>query len=318
MKIASKLALAAALACPCLVSQFAAAQDLSKGNSAGDTGNSNQTAAVPVSPASEPAGPNTGALTFSGGADLVSAYYFRGYLQENSGFIVEPYFGVATTLVNADDFKIGFSISTWNSLHSEHTGSDGPGPDIWYENDIYVSLPISLGDFTVTPSYYLYQYPNGAFDSIQEGLLTVAYDDSKLWKDVMPSNIEGFKVAPYVTVAYELSDGNGSEDGYWEVGVAPTFTTSIGEYKLPLTFPIALGMSYKDYYLNRDGDNDFFGYLSVGVQTSIPLTFIDPKYGTYAIDVGGYYINLMSDSVETTNNDASNVFWGKVGFTFAY
>lgn len=293
MKLVSKLALAVALAAPACV--FAA-----------DT-----TTAAPVDTK-----PNTGALTFSGGVDWASAYYFRGYLQENSGFIVQPYFGVTTRLVDADDVKVDLSVSTWNSLHSEHTGSDSSGPDIWYENDIYVSLPVTFGKFTITPSYYLYQYPNGAFESIQEGLLTVAYDDSDLWKNVS-SSLDGFKVAPYATVAYELSDGNGSEDGYFEVGITPSYNLKAGEYNIPLTFPIALGMSYKDYYLKDNGDNDFLGYISAGVQTSIPLP-IPSKYGSWAVTGGAYYMNLFSDSLEIANNDASNVFWGKVGLQFSY
>lgn len=297
MKLVSKLALAVALAAPTFCSS-AFAQDTT-------------TTAVD---------PNVGALTFSGGVDLASNYYFRGYLQENSGFIVQPYFGVATTLVEADDFKVGLSLSTWNSLHSEHTGSDGPGPDMWYESDIYVSVPVSFGDFTITPSYYVYLYPNGAFDSIQEALLTVAYDDTKAWKNMNMAFYDDFALKPYVTVAYELQDGNGSEDGYAEVGIAPTYTAKIGEYSLPLTVPVALGLSFDDYFVKDNGDNDVLGYISVGVQTSIPIpdSIIPAKYGSFAITGGAYYMNLFSDSLEVANNDSSNVFWGKVGMTFSY
>ena len=297
MKLVSKLALAAALAAPSFCTS-AFAQD----------------ATTTVTK------PNTGALTFSGGVDLVSAYYFRGYLQENSGFIVQPYFGVATTLVEADDFKVGLSLSTWNSIHSTHTGADGAGPDMWYENDIYLSLPISFGDFTITPSYYVYQYPNGSFDTVQEGLLTVSYDDTKAWKNMGVTPYDDFALKPYATVAYELSDGNGSEDGYFEVGMAPTYTADISGYKIPLTVPVALGMSYKDYYLKDDGSNDFLGYMSIGVQTAIPIpeSIIPAKYGSFAIDGGVYYMNLFSDSLEVANNDSSNVFWGKIGMTFSY
>lgn len=293
MKFVSKLALAAALAVPSL----GLAQD-------------NTVAATD---------PNVGALTFSGGVDLVSNYYFRGYLQENSGFITQPYFGVSTTLVEADDFKVGLSVSTWQSLHSEQTGADGPGPDIWYESDVYVSLPVSFGKFTITPSYYLYLYPNGAFDSIQEGLLTVAYDDTEHWAEVLPFWAD-FALKPYATIAYELQDGNGSEDGYFEVGIAPTYTANVGEYSIPLTLPIALGMSYKDYFTDDEGDNHFFGYLTAGVQTAIPIpdSIIPAKYGSFAVTGGAYYQNLFADSVEITNNDSPHVFWGKIGLTFSY
>lgn len=298
MKFVSKIALAAALAAPSFLGSSAFAQD-----------------AAATAPKV-----NTGALTFSGGVDLATSYYFRGYLQENSGFIIQPYFGVATNLVEADDFKVGLSLSTWNSIQTEQTGADGAGPDAWYENDIYVSLPISFGNFTVTPSYYLYQYPNGAFDSVQEALVTVSYDDTKLWKDAGVTLYDDFALKPYVTVAYELSDGNGSEDGYAEVGVAPTYVAKFGDYTVPLTIPVALGLSYKDYYLKDDGSNDVLGYLSVGVQGSVPIpeSVIPAKYGNWAVTGGAYYMTLFSDSAEVANNDSSNVFWGKVGLTFSY
>jgi hypothetical protein len=298
MKLVSKLALAAALAAPSLFVSSAFAQDA----------------------AATTAKPNVGALTFSGGVDVASNYYFRGYLQENSGLIVQPYFGVATTLVEADDFKLGLSVSTWNSIHSEHTGVDGSGPDAWYENDIYVSLPVSFGDFTITPSYYLYQYPNGAFNSVHELLLTVSWDDTKAWKDAGVTFYDDFALKPYATIAYELDDGNGSEDTYAEVGIAPTYVAKFGDYNIPLTIPIALGLSIDDYYVKDNGDNDVLGYLSAGVQTSVPIpeSIIPAKYGSWAVTGGAYYMTLFSDSAEVANNDSSNVFWGKVGLTFSY
>jgi hypothetical protein len=303
MKLVSKLALAALLAAPCV----SLAQDS----------------------ATAPAKYNTGALTFSGGVDIASAYYFRGYLQENSGAIIQPYFGVSTTLVETDDFKLGLSVSTWNSLHSSNKAGDADipgdsnGADVWYENDIYVSLPVSFGKFTVTPSYYLYQYPNGAANTVHEALLTVAYDDTELWSGLGFKPYDDFALKPYATAAYEIDDGNGSENGYFEVGLAPTYTAAVGEYKLPLTFPVALGMGFDNYFVKSEsngGGNDFLGYLSVGVQTSIPIpeSIIPAKYGSWAVTGGGYYMNLFSDSLEESNHDSSNVFWGKVGLTFSY
>ncbi|MGC4031094.1 MAG: hypothetical protein QM754_05020 [Tepidisphaeraceae bacterium] len=227
---------------------------------------------------------------------------------------------MSTTLFSSDDVTVGLSVQTWNSLHSTHTGADGAGPDIWFENDIYVSVPVTFGKFTITPSYYLYQYPNGAFDSVQEGLVTVSYDDTSLWKDAGVQPYESFALKPYLTVAYELDDGNGSEDGYAEVGITPAYAANISGQEVSLSFPIALGLSYKDYFVKDNGDNDVLGYLSAGVQASVPISesVIPAKYGTFAVTGGAYYINLFSDSLEVANNDSSNVFWGKVGFSWSY
>ena len=285
MKLLSKLALAAALAAPS------------------------------ITLAQDNAGPNQGALSFSGGVDFVTAYYFRGYLQENAGLIAQPYFGASFNIVESDDVTIGASASTWNSFHSKHTGSDGDGAGAWFENDISVALPIAFGDFVLTPTYYLYQYPNGAAETIQEVALTFAYDDSKLWANVS----EGFKLNPYITVAYEFDDAGGSEDTYAEIGITPGYTFKAGDVEVPLEFPISLGMSLDDYYVDSDGDNEFFGYLQVGVATSISLESLIPaKYGAWSLDLGGYYQYLFADSVEVANNDSEHVFWGKVGISFTY
>lgn len=290
MKLVSKLALAAALAVP----SISMAQDA----------------------------PNKGAITFSGGVDVVSSYYYRGYLNENAGLIVQPYFGGALNIVESDDVTIGLSLSTWNSIHSVHSAgeaevpSDGGGAGAWYENDIQVALPITFGDFTITPAYYLYQYPNGAAESVQEVVLSVAYDDAKVWNGAL---YEGFQLKPTLTLAYEFDDGNGDEDTYLELGITPGYTFQVGETKVPLEFPITLGMSLDDYYVDSDGDNEFFGYVQVGVQTSFSLESLIPaKYGNWSLNVGGYYQHLFADSAEAANHDESNVFWGKVGVSFSY
>ncbi len=256
--------------------------------------------------------PNTGALEFSGGFDVATAYYFRGYLQENQGLIVQPYVGVAFTPIESDDFTLGVNLNTWNSFHSENTLSDGAGAGSWFENDINLELPISFGKFVVTPLYYLYQYPNGAFETIHEIGVTLSYDDTGMIS-------EGFALVPYIGVYHELDDGNGTEDTYAEIGIGPSWTPpKMGDYEIPaLTFPIALGLSLSDYYVDSSGDNDLFGYLSVGVTTSIPLP-VNEKWGAWSVNIGGYYQYLFSDSLEAANNDSEHVFFGSVGMSFVY
>ncbi|GIW75434.1 MAG: hypothetical protein KatS3mg104_0497 [Phycisphaerae bacterium] len=256
--------------------------------------------------------PNTGALEFSGGFDVASAYYFRGYLQENAGLIIQPYFNVAFTAVESDDFTLGVNLGTWNSIHTENTASDGNGAGAWYENDITLELPISFGKFTVTPLYYLYQYPNGAFETIQEIGLTISYDDTGLIAD-------DFALAPYIGIYHEFDDGNGTEDTYAEIGIGPSWTPpAVGGYEIPaLTFPIALGLSLNDYYTDSEGDNALLGYGSVGVTTSFPLP-VPEKWGAWSVNVGGYYQYLFADSAEAANNDSQHVFYGTIGMSFVY
>jgi hypothetical protein len=255
--------------------------------------------------------PNDGALTFSGGFDVASAYYFRGYLQENSGLIFQPYFKMGATFVKNDDVTISGALSTWNSFHSEKTGSDGGGAGAWYENDIGGEITFAIGNFTITPIYTLYQYPNGAFETIQEVGLRVGFDDSK--NPIIPN----FALSPYVGIYYEFDDANGSEDGYLEVGISPGYTFEVGSTNVPLKFPVVLGLSFDDFYVDSEGDNDVLGYLQAGIETSLPLP-LPERYGAWNLNVGGYYQHLFAESLELANNDSEHVLWGKIGISFTY
>src|SRR5512145_1806963 len=76
------------------------------------------------------AAPNTGKLTFSGGNDFTTAYFFRGILQERDGFITQPYGEVGVKLHEAEEGPVrGFTLfaGLWNSIHGKQTGNvSGP------------------------------------------------------------------------------------------------------------------------------------------------------------------------------------------------
>lgn len=263
--------------------------------------------------AEEDVDPNTGGLTFTGGIDVVSAYFFRGYNQEDGGLIAQPYLTGSVGLVSTDDFTLSGYISTWNSFQSQKTLAAPTGPSAWYESDIVGGLDVGIGKtgFTAGVVYTFYTYPNGAFKTIQEVGFKVGYDDSKVMEEMKVP----FALKPYFGVYIETDDGNGTEDTYGELGVAPSF--GLGESGVTLSVPVTLGLSFDDYYLNSDGDNDLFGYVGIGLYASIPLGK-PGKYGAWSLVAGGQYLNLLSDSTENANNGEENQFIGKVGVTFAY
>ncbi len=246
---------------------------------------------------------NTGALSFSGVVDFTNAYYFRGYLQENDGLIVQPAFTASAAL--ADNISIYGGI--WNSLHSEQTGGD----DIWYEADLYAGIDFDLAPFTVGLNYTLYTYPNGAFDAIHEASIKLAFDDATLYSEGNAPVVFN----PYLLLAYELGDGNGSEDTYLEAGVAPSFP--LGDSGLEISVPISLGMSVDDYYVDADGSNEFLGYGTIGLATSIPLP-MPAKYGEWNLNASIKYLYLFADGLEAANEGDANELIGTVGVSFAY
>ena len=263
----------------------------------------------------EPSGPNTGKLSVSGGIDFATAYFFRGYNQEDQGFIAQPYANIYAKLAANDDFTATAYVGTWNSLQSENTGATGPGPDAWYESDFLAGVDLVSGPYTLGLIYTVYTWPNGALETTQELGVKFTFDDSEMLKDRI-----GFALKPYVAVYAETSDGNGSEDWYGEIGINPgvyTFNEE-GRYPVALTVPVNVGFSLKDFYFDTDGDEEFFGFVSVGLTGSVPLPFIPSDYGTWNLVGNVTYLYLASDGLQAINHDEDYEFIGKLGIAFAY
>jgi hypothetical protein len=262
----------------------------------------------------EPA-PNIGRLSFSGGVDVVSEYFFRGYLQEDRGLILQPYFQMNLKLHESDTLTISPFVGLWNSLHEERTGAGGSGPGWWFEADFYVGVDFVLGDFTITPIFTAYTYPNGAFDTILELGVQVSYDDSALLRRLgIP-----FALNPHIAAYWEIDDDNpgASRDAYLEVGITPGFEFKAGNLPVAVSFPIVLGMSLDDYYFDADGDETFWGYGSAGIAASVPLP-IPARYGTWSLTGSLTYLHLFADSAQAANRGDDDEWIWKVGIGFSY
>ena len=307
-RLVSRLAIAAAIAAPAVAFGQEAADE-----------QRTQTLEAPVEAEvqkPEPSGPNTGKLSVSAGIDFTTAYFFRGYNQEDQGLIAQPYANIYAKLIANEDLTAAAYVGTWNSLHSEHTFSNaGGGPDSWYESDFLAGVDVASGAFTLGLIYTVYTYPNGAFETIQELGAKVTWDDSEVLKD----NI-GFALKPYVAIYAETSDGNGSEDWYGELGINPgvyTFNEE-GRYPVALTVPVSVGFGLKDYYFDDEGDEEFLGFFSVGLTGSVPLPFIPSDYGSWNLVGNVTYLYLASDGLQAVNHDEDYEFIGKLGIAFAY
>ena len=254
---------------------------------------------------------NTGAFSLAGGIDWTTAYFFRGYQQENAGLIFQPYFTLSTPIVENDDYTVSGYIGTWNSFHSKKTFQSGTGPSTWYESDLFGGIDVSFGDWTIGTVYTFYTYPNGAFNTIQEIGFRVGYNDAALTEEQI-----GFALKPYAAVYFETKDGNGTEDTYLELGIAPSW--GLGDSDITLSVPVVLGMSLDDYYVDGDGDNEFFGYSSIGLFASMPLDGIPARYGSWTLTGGVQWLFLGADGLEAANNGDDNELIAKIGLGFSY
>jgi len=229
------------------------------------------------------AGPNTGKLTIDFGASWTSAYFFRGYLQEDSGFIFQPYVEITAEIVapvSKDDLGISLYAGNWNSFHSEQTGSTGTGQDSWYESDFYGGIRFTLDAFELGIGYTVYTYPNSdSFDEVQEIGITLSYDTPD------DSALDAIIGDPSIGFYFEIdnSNVNAEPSAYFELGLGPSF--EIFDGNATLSIPLTLGLSLDDYY-----NDDDFGFASIGAHIEVPIA--SGNYGdiTLAAEIGRAHV----------------------------
>jgi hypothetical protein len=266
------------------------------------------------------------------GVQFVSTYYSRGILQGpqgKAGFDAQPYLDLyfklyeGTGVVN----KVTLNLGLWSNIASDTKPSlGGPvtrGLSSWTEFDWMPGISVTFAkNFTLTVSYFEFDYPAQGSSPQRSINTSLAYDDTDL--------LGMWALHPHVTFLQELT-GNpsgghvglglagGSKLGqYYEVGIAPSFTF-LKDSKYPITFalPVTVGLGSNGFY------GTGFGYTSVGGTLSVPLAFVPAGFGSWTASVGGTYYYLGTTtarangqfSVSGVNHDAGVASAG-VGLTF--
>jgi len=253
--------------------------------------------------------PNPGAVTLTGGVDVLNAYFFRGIPQDDTGVITWPYGDLGFSLFSGDGGvkSVGVNVGLWNSLHTGSAGSDGPSGKLWYESDFYATLGFGFGGGTnVGVTYTAYTSPNGMFGTVKEISFKVAVDDSGL--------LGRAAVKPYVALARELdgqADGGAKEGTYLELGASPGFNGK----RAGVTVPVRVGLSLSNYYEGVNGD-ETFGFLSVAGVVTVPFSAMPTKFGSWNIH-GGVEFLMLGDRNEAVFGDSSHVITS-VGLGLSY
>lgn len=236
------------------------------------------------------------------GVDYTTSYLGRGLYCEDSGLILQPYADFALDLYRADDLTVLFTFGTWNSFHGAATGamtSDG-FVENWFECDLYAGVGFTTGTWELDMQYYFYTSPSDAAGTIEEAYFSFAYDDSEL--------LGAWAMHPTAVLAIET--GNNAADGgrngtYLELGIAPgfSFDAGLGE-DIEISFPVSVGLSLDNYYEGANGEDDVFGFASVGATASLPLG-LDPSWGAWTLSAGvqALFLGDAAASFNTNNDD---------------
>jgi hypothetical protein len=267
------------------------------------------------------AGPNSGKISLSGGFDFVTAYVFRGIMQERDGLIWQPYLTVTGNLYSVEDYDLGrdgpvssFSLfgGTWNSLQSAQTGASDNNK-VFYETDWYGGANVGLFNKAVAGvSYVAYTSPSNAFDTTQEVDLNLSLDDSD-W-------LGAFALYPSAVFAYEMvGKALGTESGsYFQFGIRPTWEAIKSEtYPVTLAFPIVTGISLNDYYETNGHNDETWGFTSFGLVGSVPLAFMGENYGSWSATMSGTVYQFNSNLKNINDGDTPWVV-GQAGIAVSY
>jgi hypothetical protein len=263
--------------------------------------------------------PNPGALTFTGGFDLPTMYFFRGIRQESdAGLTMWPFGDLGIALYSGDGGlkSASVNVGVWNSLHTGSSGSDGPSEKLHYEMDFYSTLSLGFGaGITVGTTYTAYTSPNNMFTNVKE----ISFKVSK-----------AHMLAPYGILAFEMGgDESGQADGgqtfggskgtYLELGVGPSWP--LGDGIATLAVPVKLGLSLGDYYERLDDAGEVtdsgFGFFDIGGLVTFPLSGIPSSFGSWNFHAGVDLL-MFGDTTKALNEDESTKVVALFGIGLTY
>ena len=279
----------------------------------------------------EGSGSNLGAIGLKSGIDLTTQYNFRGINVEDQGSIIQPWLEINAVLYSGDalapmvegvKMKFGF----WNTIQEDSPKTQAHGS--YFEADYSLGLILDLcHELTGEVSFVYLEDPDVVGNYSEEVDLKLALDDSAQWEGVL--DLPGFKgLQPHVLVVIETNGstdaaGNGG-DIYYEFGINPSVLAwDNPDYPVTLSVPmkLALGDNYYEY-INAGGNlrDDSFGYFSVGLVLSAPLSFVPADHGQWQIHAGVDFLFLGNGAEALTSNgslDSSEIV-GSAGISMEY
>lgn len=300
---------------------------------------------------SEHTGPFKG-FSFALGSDFSNAYYYRGYLQQDRGVVIQPFLTASANFKFGDDLEVQPYIGWTNTFFTQdnadipaaHSGGiprgfksrvvetpgEGGGPpsfevqlvptsdgDGWYESDVMAGVTIYYKDLYIDINYHVHIFPTDVHDAMQEIGGKISYDIVGLWDDT-PALQRKFSLRPGFMLYHETSDQNGDQETFMEVSIEPIWRFEAFGRKAAVSMPIALSGSGDGYYVDADDfDTQKLGYFSTAIKGSISLP-VDEKFGDWFLNGSITYLHLISDGLQEFNRGSSDEIVGSMGIGVSF
>lgn len=260
-------------------------------------------------------------LSLDGSIDITNAYFYRGYKQQEGGVIIQPNLTISFNIPQLQPDS-GLSITPYiGTFNSTSTVSNSPkSPKWWFESDVFAGAKFDTGKWELDMYYQYNAYPGDVWVDTQEVDAVLSYDDGWFTQDKLHLPVA---INPHVAIARELTHSdnilNGSPGTYGELGIAPEYDFTVLGHKIPVTLPVTTGVSFDHYYLDSSGNNQWFGYVSVGLKAEIPLSFISGKgFGDWKLVPSVTYTYINAESAVAANDGKHDSVVGMLSLGFSY
>lgn len=206
------------------------------------------------------------------GVEVSSGYINKGRLFDSSA-VFQPFAAVIIpTKLELGGVKVSVIGATKQNLHTQEPLKT------WTRSEYNAGLLLNRDRVTLTSTYEWVDSENNWFPDSQGVNVALHFDD----KGLGPITVNPYAKAYFGTKRETQPVGN-----YYELGVAP----SVAVYNTSVQFPVAVGFGNKNFY--RTGEQ--YGYTSVGINTSTPLT------NSVALTTGLTYFN--TNNINAGKND---------------
>jgi hypothetical protein len=211
----------------------------------------------------------------------------------------EPTFNPSIEL--ALELPAGFTatLGTWWDVNSKGGGSSSPLGGRIQEVDVWAGLAYTVGDFTAKVTYQAWMYGSDTEDILD---LTFSYDTF---------------LSPSLTIHNRLDQGaaNGDEGTVLVLGLSHSVEAGPVTISFPFNVAYFCSEDYHNAWFNG-GSDDGFGYGSIGVSASVPLSFISEAYGDWSLHANLTY--YVTDQDVIPNNPEGDFFTANVGLSIAF
>jgi hypothetical protein len=239
---------------------------------------------------------------FSGSAEfgIADKYIYHGYVLENQGAIIQPEFEVLARLYSGQGIltKASVRLYVFSSFQTHESREEQADAMIrsWYEVQVEMGIVLELAKhFTFSASYVRFESPNHAFIAVNAAEFILSMDDSD-W-------LGAYALHPHVTWFRPFPGGweSSDEGSYFEIGIEPERSFGKGERPVKVSFPMAVGLGQKRYYLG-----EHFGFFSAGVSVSVPLAFLPSSWGEWDLGLSASYYRLGRNVADASHDGRRN------------